>query len=588
MHNIILLLVFGILGYLFYESSSFLGACSGIAIFLYGVMCLKNGFGNFSTFIERVLKKWANTATKSLIFGAVSTMIMQSSGLVSVLAISFLSAGFITLGQGIGIIFGANLGTTIVAWVIAIAGVKFDISSITMPLLVFGVILNLQNSKTSKAFGSILCGIGFFFLGISLVKSGFNELKDIVDIAQYGQMGGILGVSLFVLVGIVLTVIMQSSNASLLVAITILAAGQMSYENALGFAIGSNIGSTVMAIIGSIGANITGKRLAAAHLLFNSVTALVAVAFLHQMIYIVRLFCDAVGIASDDYILQLTAFHTLFNIVGIALMMPFIEKMVWLLEKFIVDKKEKDYEPIYLNYSIVEYPDTAIEALKNEMEHLYDNCFMVLTYAIGFTRKEIHSNTPFREIIARKKLYRREVDFDNFYKKNIKYLFDKIFDFATIAQTHTNDKEQMHEIAHIKNAARRAVESIHQLKMLYRNFKDATQTTNEALKELYNEMRIDLAELLRSIENLEKSSEENIQLILASIRKGSALLDQADDNAINKIEKLILENKISATNVSSILNDIDTANKVSKDLLAMTQHLYAAYYTPDPTANPKA
>lgn len=244
MRNIILLLVFGILGYLFYESSSFLGASSGIAIFLFGVMCLKNGFSNFSTFIERVLKKWANTASKSLIFGAISTMIMQSSGLVSVLAISFLSAGFITLGQGIGIIFGANVGTTIVAWVIAIAGVKFDISSITMPLLVFGVILNFQSSKTARAFGSILCGIGFFFLGISLVKSGFNDLKDIIDIAQYGQIPGIKGVALFVLVGIILTVVMQSSNASLLVAITILAAGQMSYENALGFAIGSNIGST--------------------------------------------------------------------------------------------------------------------------------------------------------------------------------------------------------------------------------------------------------------------------------------------------------------------------------------------------------
>lgn len=580
MRNIILLLVFGILGYLFYESSSFLGASSGIAIFLFGVMCLKNGFSNFSTFIERVLKKWANTASKSLIFGAISTMIMQSSGLVSVLAISFLSAGFITLGQGIGIIFGANLGTTIVAWVIAIAGVKFDISSITMPLLVFGVILNFQSSKTARAFGSILCGIGFFFLGISLVKSGFNDLKDIIDIAQYEQMPGIMGVALFVLVGIILTVVMQSSNASLLVAITILAAGQMSYENALGFAIGSNIGSTVMAIIGSIGTTIAGKRLAAAHLLFNSVTALVAVIFLHQMIFVVRFFCNEVGIASDDYILQLTAFHTLFNLVGIALMMPFIGKMVQFLEKVIVDKKAKEYEPIYLNDSIVEYPDTAIEALRNEMEHLYDNCFLVLTYALGFTRKEIHSNTPFREIIAKKKLYRRDVDFDNFYQKNIKYLFDKMFDFATIAQTHIHDKEQMNEIVHIKNAARRAVESVHQLKMLYRNLKSATQTSNGALMELYNEIRIDLAELLRSIENLEKSSDENIQLILASIRKVSQQLDQTDDNAINKVEKLILDNKIHATNVSSILNDIDTANKISKDLLVMTQHLYTEQYAP--------
>ena len=159
-----------------------------------------------------------------------------------------------------------------------------------------------------------------------------------------------------------------------------------------------------------------------------------------------------------------------------------------------------------------------------------------------------------------------------------------MFDFATTAQTYIHDKEQMNKIAHIKNAARRAVESIHQLKMLHRNLKEAAQTSNESLAEIYNEIRIDLAEVLRSIENLEKSSDENIQLILASIRKGSALLDQEDDNAISKVEKLILENKISANNASSILNDIDTANKVSKDLLAMTQHLYAADYTPITTA----
>ena len=430
MRSIILVLVFGALGFLFYESSSFLGACSGIAIFLYGVMCLKNGFNAFSTFIERVLKKWANTVTKSLIFGAVSTMIMQSSGLVSVLAISFLAAGFITLAQGIGIIFGANVGTTVVAWVIAGAGVKFDISSITMPLLVFGVILQLQNSSNCKALGSILCGVGFFFLGIHFLKDGFNELKDTVDIAQYGQIGGIGGVLLFVLIGMILTVVMQSSNASLLVAITILAAGQMSYENTLGFAIGSNIGSTVMAIIGSLGVNVAGKRLAAAHLLFNSVTALVAVIFLNQFKDAVLFLCNTVGIASDDYILQVSMFHTLFNIVGIALMMPFVHKMVAFLERIIVDKKAKEYAPKFINEAIVQYPDTAIEALRNEMEHLYDNCFKILAYAIGFNPQQIQSQTPFRDIIAQKKLYAEQVNIEELYKQSAKSLFDAMFDFC--------------------------------------------------------------------------------------------------------------------------------------------------------------
>lgn len=584
MRSIILVLAFGALGFLFYESSSFLGACSGIAIFLYGVMCLKNGFNAFSTFIERVLKKWANTVTKSLIFGAISTMIMQSSGLVSVLAISFLAAGFITLAQGIGIIFGANVGTTVVAWVIAGAGVKFDISSITMPLLVFGVILQLQNSSNCKALGSILCGVGFFFLGIHFLKDGFNELKDTVDIAQYGQIGGIGGVLLFVLIGMILTVVMQSSNASLLVAITILAAGQMSYENTLGFAIGSNIGSTVMAIIGSLGVNVAGKRLAAAHLLFNSVTALVAVVFLHQFMVAVQFLCNLVGIASDDYILQVSMFHTLFNIVGIALMMPFVHQMVAFLERIIIDKKAKEYAPKFINEAIVQFPDTAIEALRNEMEHLYDNCFRILTYALGFNPQQIQSQKPFDEIIAQKKLYSEQVNIEELYKQSVKSLFDAMFDFATNAQTYINEHEQMNEVHHIKIAARRAVESIHQLKMLYKNLKDATTSTNPALVDIYNGIRIDLGELLRSIEYLDQSTGEDIVLVLQSIAKSSAMLDEADDNAIAKVENLIQEKKIAATSASSILNDIDTTNKIGKDLLGMTKHLYVAYKEEETTA----
>ena len=233
---------------------------------------------------------------------------MQSSSLVSVITISFLSAGLITLAAGIGIVFGTNLGTTTGAWLIAGFGLKVDIAAYAMPLLAFGVILIFQSSSVLKGIGYILAGIGFLFLGIHYMKEGFETFKGTINLAEYA-VAGYPGLLLFTVIGIFATVVMQSSHATLVLTITALAAGQITYENALALAIGANVGTTITAILGSMSANEGGKRLAAAHLLFNVVTGAIAIVFIYQLVYLVDGLASVVGIANEDYTLKLAVFH---------------------------------------------------------------------------------------------------------------------------------------------------------------------------------------------------------------------------------------------------------------------------------------
>ena len=193
--------------------------------------------------------------------------------MVSVITISFISAGLISLSGGLGLIFGANIGTTATAWLVAGFGLKIKIASLAMPMLIFGLIFSFKKNLIFKGIGNVLAGLGFFFLGIYYMKEGFDVFKEFIDLSQFA-VSGFLGAIIYTGLGIIITTILQSSSAALALILTALATGQIEYENALALAIGANIGTTITAILGSLGSNIAGKRLAVAHLIFNVVGVL--------------------------------------------------------------------------------------------------------------------------------------------------------------------------------------------------------------------------------------------------------------------------------------------------------------------------
>lgn len=573
-HKFLLAVIFCLLTYGFWISPDFKEISAGVAIFLFGMMSLEEGFKIFTGgMLEKILRKTTNRLWKSLGFGIVSTSLMQSSSLVSIITISFLSAGLITLSAGIGIIFGANVGTTTGAWLVAAFGLKVKIAAYAMPMIVFGVILLFQKSKSLRGIGYILAGLGFLFLGIHYMKEGFDAFKDNIDLTAYA-VSGYVGILLFTVIGIFATVVMQSSHATLVLIITALAAQQITYENALALAIGANLGTTITAIIGALGANIEGRRLAGAHLVFNLVTAAVAIAFIYQLSDLVDYVSTLLSIAADNYTLKLAVFHTIFNVLGIVLMIPFIGQLEVFLKRVLRPKVKTAAQPKYLHQSSIELSDTAIEAVRKETLHLYNNAFNIISGALRITPDDVRSELPLEEIV---KSHRKTtpINIDAQYNETIKSLYADIVEF--ISKLTGLNKQQNNELFSYRAAGRDIVAAIKNTKHLQKNLDYYIASDNSYIHREYNQLRMELAEVLRELEIVRSESFDSSVILSLDTLK---LRMKENDIALNhRLEELIRTGRITSQQATSLMNDSHYVYGVTKNVVHMGEVLFSTETT---------
>ena len=547
---------------------------AGVAILLFGMTMLEEGFRVFTKGpLQNFLKKSTNKLYKSISVGAGVTALIQSSSLVSVITISFISAGLISLSGGLGLIFGANIGTTATAWLVAAFGLKIKISALALAMLVFGIVFSFQKKPTYKGIGNVLAGLGFFFLGIYYMKEGFDVYKDYIDLRQYA-MTGYLGVIIYTGIGIVITTILQSSSATLALILTALSAGQIEYENALALAIGANVGTTITAVLGSLSSNIAGKRLAGAHLIFNVVTGVVALILIYPLANLVNKISELTHIAATDYTLKLALFHTIFNVLGVLIMMPFINKLEILLLRVFKERMDKDIdEPKYLNEAVLEFPGSVISSLVNESKYLYKNAvFEIVAHALNIHREDIKSDKKIGKIV-KTSTEDFNTDIEDLYYKKVKSIYGEILRYATTAQSKLKlSKKQNKAILDIKIANRKMIEIIKDIRELNRNISLATNLSNKFMQKEYNGFRKKLTKVLRTI-YLFRKEEDNLKYaeILSELKK------EAKDNirlSNKSIDKLIRKDLITAKEASSLFNDYTNVNNVTKKLIEVAELLY--------------
>lgn len=544
---------------------------AGIAIFLIGMLFMDEGFKLFSGgVLEKILEKSTNTLPKAIGTGFVVTSVVQSSSLITVIVISFLSAGLMSLSSAIGVVFGANIGTTATAWIVSAFGMKIDIATFAMPMLIFGVILRFNSQKSYQGFGNILVGLGFIFLGIDYMKDGFDGLKEGINLAQYA-MSGYLGAVLFVLIGIVATIIIQSSSATVALIITALAAGQIGYLNALELAIGANIGTTITAIIAAMASNPNGKRLAVAHLIFNVITGAVAFILLYQLAHLVDILAVNIGIAENDYAMKLSLFHTIFNIMGVLIVAPFTFKLVTYLEGLF--KKEEDVidRAQYLDDVVVMIPDAAVAALRKEVVHLYDNATEGFAHALSLHRHAFYGKENIQEVV---KASTEQIDtnIDQLYDRKIKALYGDIIHFTVMAEQSFFDTETQTKAYKFKNASRNIVEALKAVKEIQKNIAKYANSENKYLLEEYNFIRSEIAKTLDTIYLLQSNGDD-----LEVVSKLEVLKDDIKHlDLINngRIDNLIRENKIDTNMATSIINDSAFAYDIIKRLIRVATVLW--------------
>ena len=567
-------LFLAVLAVVLYFNPNFKTIAAGVAILLFGMIMLEEGFKVFTKGpLQNLLKNATNKLYKSITVGATVTALIQSSSLVSVITISFISAGLISLSGGLGLIFGANIGTTATAWLVAGFGLKIKISALAMPMLVFGIIFSFQKTKALKGIGNVLAGLGFFFLGIHYMKEGFDVFKEYIDLTQFA-ISGYLGVIIYTGIGIVITTILQSSSATLALILTALAAGQVEYENALALAIGANVGTTITAVLGSLSSNIAGKRLAMAHLIFNLVTGIVALAIIFPLANLVDYFASVIGIAFNDYTLKLAIFHTIFNVLGVLLMIPFIPRLEAFLIRFLKDKDVAAISisaPKYLNEIILNFPGTAIYSLFKESRYLFKNTiFEIVAHGLNIHREDIKSDKKIKKII-KKSTEDMEVDVEELYYVKVKTIYGEILKYATTAQSELKLTKKQHKaVNEIKVANRKMVEIIKDVRELHKNVTLARNLNNPYLLKEYNSFRKKITKVLRVIYLFEEDSEKYANQL-------GSLKDEAKENVrqSNKsIDKLIRKDLISAEMASSLFNDYSNVNDISKKLIEVAELLY--------------
>ena len=576
--KILLLGIFVILGYGFWVSPDFKTISAGVAIFLLGMMSLEEGFKAFSGgVLETFLRKTTDKTWKSLTFGIDATTLMHSSSLVSVLTISFLSAGLIALAQGIGIIIGANLGTTTGAWLVAGLGLKVDIAAYALPMLVFGVIMVFQKSNRHlEGAGWVLLGLGFLFLGISYMKDGFEAAGGQIDLSQFA-VPGFKGLLIYTGIGIAATVIMQSSHATLILTITALAAGQVTYENALALAIGSNVGTTITAIIGAISASVSGRQLALAHLIFNLVTGSIAILFIKQFSLAVDWVSAHIGIAADDYTLKFAVFHTLFNLVGVVLMLPLINMLVGFLQRIMHEKVEPEGKTrvLFLNKAALEFPDTALDVIAKEVVHLAENAFEILAHGLNLNRTDITSNMDINEMIANCTDI-METDVDQLYQRKVKPLYSAIIEFSTQAEQDM-EPEQLDRLIHLRRACWQIVTAIKAMKEMQGNIDRYMCSENEYVRREYNTIRLNMAILLRTLYKIEEDVSPMQKL--ERLKEIKLEIEQEDIIANGKLDKLIRGNHITSEMATSLMNDSSFTYEIENLLISSAEIIFANIYS---------
>lgn len=333
-------------------------ALGGLGLFLLGMKLMTDGLQAMAgDALRDLLRRYTRTHLRGVFLGAFATAAVQSSSAVTLVTIGFVSAGLLTFGSALGVLYGANLGTTVTAWIVTIIGLKFKVDAFAMPVVGVGAMLAVLGRGRAKQAGMALAGFGLIFAGIGGLQEGLSGLGEQVDPGSWARPG-LLGNVVLVLVGMVMTLLLQSSSAAVVATLAAVDAGTVSFPQAAALVIGQNVGTTFKAMLASAGGPIAARRAAFAHLMFNGGTGLVALLLLPLFV----LGVDALSTRLDvhDAAVSLSIFHTAFNVVGVLIFLPITDRFALWIERVVPERAGALTRRLV--ESGVDLPDVRLEA----------------------------------------------------------------------------------------------------------------------------------------------------------------------------------------------------------------------------------
>ncbi len=515
-------------------------AFASLGLFMFGMLYLEDSLKKAAgASFKRWVKISTDTNAKALATGIAATTALQSSSVVSLMALSLVGAGLMSLQSSIGVIFGSNIGSTTTGWIIALIGFKFDLRLIALTMVGFGGIGSVLfgEGKVRHIFGGIT-GFGLIFLGIEGLKESFTNISATIDIASFhGQ-----NIFVFLAAGLVLTAIIQSSAASIAIAQSAIFAGIVGFEDAAAFVIGANIGTTLTAILSAIGRSSDKKRAALSHLLFNVSTALVALALLYPMTW------GVTHIGLGQNVEALALFHTLFNVIGVAIWYPLINPLSrWLLKRFVVVKPSPT---LYIHNVPFTIPALAQEALRKEVINLGREVCAFAVTAIDIPPKEgLKHHGSISKILDTYKDPLELPLLEEYHKLQI--LQGEILDYATSLSHRIQLSDVRREFDQTLLMATQLIVASKCIKDLLGDIAMLSESDTLEMSAFYHELRYQILSLCMNY---------NDWL-------------EGDSDAKEELEQLFTKLNTSYTNSIDILNDMITHYKISKQMTAIFMNI---------------
>ncbi len=515
-------------------------ALSGLGMFLFGMGYMELALKEFAGIkFKRWLRGSTKTDLKAISTGAIATAFLQSSSIVTLMTLSFVSASLISLQGAIGLIFGANIGTTATAWLVAILGFKVKIELFALPMIgLGGIVLMFAQGKRLVAVAKILVGFGLLFMGLDILKTAIEGFALGIDLAAYKDFHLIV----FLLLGMLITSLIQSSSAATAIILSALSSQILTFEMAAAMAIGTNIGTTVTAILGSLGGNAYKKRVATAHVLFNVITAIVAFAFISQLTYFI---VEILGFHQDS-VTALAVFHTLFNVLGVLLLSPFIERLAKLLNKFFNVRKEVATKYIHMVEPNV--AESALIAIRNEISNLFMNSVKFSCMIANIKPSEVLKS----EKTAYEIVHDANIEYDFDYKKRYKIL--KSVEFETIKYLNKVSElelteEQSATLDTLYLSLRESVYATRILKDIKNNIDEFFQSEEQGTHHYFNLIR---ENLVKAIQNALLFANKEIDNE-AVLRNHEEILKE-NKNFVNKLTRNFEKESLDEKMVVAFLN----------------------------------
>ena len=356
---------------------SILTLIGALGMFLYGMNMMSSGLQKAAgDGLRRFVASMTSNPLKGVTTGLGVTAVIQSSSATTVMVVSFVNAGILTLTQAIGVIMGANIGTTFTAWIISLFGFSADISILAVPLMAIGFVMSLSKKGKTRDISEIIVGFSLLFLGLSFMKNSVPDLETNPEVLSFIQSWGghgVWSVLLFILVGTTLTLVLQSSSATVALTLVFLNMGWIQFDMAAAMVLGENIGTTITANIAAAVGNTNAKRAALAHTVFNVFGVIWAVCFFRYFLALIQCLIGIVGLggSAQTPLYSISMLHTVFNLINTGILIWFIPVIEKIVKTAIKDKSSGEIPEklVYINAGLISAPELALTEASKEVVH---------------------------------------------------------------------------------------------------------------------------------------------------------------------------------------------------------------------------